>query len=447
MSNINWKGIIIQNDDNIYIPICNLGEGSYASVWSCYHKNSKEFYAIKIFKKSERISGTNEIDIYNKFESLKIRHVIKIFDHFVHDGHVCIVMELMIGSTYDILKYGINANSSTNYNFNNGFHIDFVIKTIYIILESLSDLHSRKIIHGDIKPENILLYGKTKGQKELLTLLTRKSLNKKIIGIINKVDTYRYDSADSSSSTENSSCHSEMSPMSDDPDLIVFTDDDGDIVDIDDDDFDTYCDDDAYSKQKFVDIDESYIKNPQIKLADMGSTVDLSTAKKLKNVQTKYYRSPEIIMGLEYNETCDIWALGCTMYELLTGDILFDPDDYNGVDSKRCILSMIYYRLGNFPIESIQMSPLKQVFFDSHSRLKTNIDDDPNTHIWLTLLEHLKCDTPSSREIGLLSKCDTIKKYLIVDLLFQMLNTDHKKRITSELALQHPLFNLYINKI
>ena len=418
----NWQGKIIQNKNDIYIPICKLGEGSYASVWSCYCKSRKEIMAIKIFHKSEHRSGVKEINIYDKIQDLKIRHIIDIFDHFVNDGHICIVIELMIGSLYDIITYGICDNIA----FHDGFQIDFVIKTIHIVLESLDDLHTHRIIHGDIKPENILLYGKTKQQMKLLTALSQISSNKKIINIICETDIYQYssDSSDQSdndsSSVDNLSVHSEESPASEDPELIILSDEDRDSND-----------DDNYEEKnkKYVDINDSYLKSPQIKLADLGSTVDLSSTKKLKTVQTKYYRAPEIILGLEYNETCDIWALGCTMYELLTGNILFNPDEY-GIDQKRCIISMVCSRIGNLPIETIKTSPLKQVFFTEKSFLKSYTIDDSLTNMWVELLDHLQCET--------------IKKYMIVDLLFQMLNPDHKKRITSKIALQHPLFKLFL---
>jgi serine/threonine protein kinase len=42
-------------------------------------------------------------------------------------------------------------------------------------------------------------------------------------------------------------------------------------------------------------------------------------------IQTREYRSPEVIMGGEYDESADMWSLGCMIFELVTGDFLFDP--------------------------------------------------------------------------------------------------------------------------
>lgn len=42
-------------------------------------------------------------------------------------------------------------------------------------------------------------------------------------------------------------------------------------------------------------------------------------------IQTREYRSPEVILGGDYDESADIWSLACMIFELVTGDYLFDP--------------------------------------------------------------------------------------------------------------------------
>ena len=39
-------------------------------------------------------------------------------------------------------------------------------------------------------------------------------------------------------------------------------------------------------------------------------------------VQARSYRAPEVILGLPYNQTVDIWSLGCIVAELLSGYVL-----------------------------------------------------------------------------------------------------------------------------
>lgn len=45
-------------------------------------------------------------------------------------------------------------------------------------------------------------------------------------------------------------------------------------------------------------------------------------------VATRWYRAPEIMLNwMHYNQTVDIWSVGCIMAELLTGRTLFPGSD------------------------------------------------------------------------------------------------------------------------
>lgn len=43
------------------------------------------------------------------------------------------------------------------------------------------------------------------------------------------------------------------------------------------------------------------------------------------DIQTRQYRSPEVIMGARYSTPVDIWSMACMTFEVATGDHLFDP--------------------------------------------------------------------------------------------------------------------------
>lgn len=43
------------------------------------------------------------------------------------------------------------------------------------------------------------------------------------------------------------------------------------------------------------------------------------------NIQTREYRAPEAILGIEYDASTDIWSTACIVFELLTNDYLFRP--------------------------------------------------------------------------------------------------------------------------
>ena len=72
--------------------------------------------------------------------------------------------------------------------------------------------------------------------------------------------------------------------------------------------------------QLFLDIDE----NIRIKICHFGNAC-YSNHHFSRNIQTRQYRAPEIILGINYNETVDIWSLACIVFEMITGDYLFEP--------------------------------------------------------------------------------------------------------------------------
>ena len=79
---------------------------------------------------------------------------------------------------------------------------------------------------------------------------------------------------------------------------------------------------------------------------------------------TKYYQAPEIVLMGDCKNKVDIWALGCTLYELLTGKILFDPkkDRYHTEDYNH--LKMIIELCGNFKKEYLMTTKFYREFFD-----------------------------------------------------------------------------------
>jgi serine/threonine protein kinase len=44
-------------------------------------------------------------------------------------------------------------------------------------------------------------------------------------------------------------------------------------------------------------------------------------------IQSRFYRSPEVILGLKYSHEIDMWSLGCILCELATGKPLFPGEN------------------------------------------------------------------------------------------------------------------------
>jgi len=68
-----------------------------------------------------------------------------------------------------------------------------------------------------------------------------------------------------------------------------------------------------------------------VKICDMGNgcwTYHHFTPE----IQTRQYRSPEVIIGADYNTSADVWSFACTIFEMVTGDFLFEPRKGNNYD-------------------------------------------------------------------------------------------------------------------
>ncbi|KAL5633129.1 hypothetical protein ACGC1H_003576 [Rhizoctonia solani] len=61
-----------------------------------------------------------------------------------------------------------------------------------------------------------------------------------------------------------------------------------------------------------------------IKIADLGNAARIGRHV-TDDIQTRQYRSPEVILRKRWGPAVDIFSLGCVVFELLTGDFLFEP--------------------------------------------------------------------------------------------------------------------------
>ncbi len=80
----------------------------------------------------------------------------------------------------------------------------------------------------------------------------------------------------------------------------------------------------------------------RVKLIDFGSSC-FSTDNLSSYIQSRFYRAPEVILGLRYDERIDIWSLGALLAELYMGRVLFECDTHP------VLLAKIVAALGPFP--------------------------------------------------------------------------------------------------
>ena len=61
----------------------------------------------------------------------------------------------------------------------------------------------------------------------------------------------------------------------------------------------------------------------RVKVVDFGSATSVSASSHTSYLQSRYYRAPEVIMGLPFDYAIDMWSLGCVAAELYLGWPLF----------------------------------------------------------------------------------------------------------------------------
>lgn len=99
------------------------------------------------------------------------------------------------------------------------------------------------------------------------------------------------------------------------------------------------------------------INKSGIKIIDFGSGC-FENEKIYTYIQSRFYRAPEIVLGIPYNAAIDMWSFGCILYELYVGYPLFP-----GEDEKDHMALMMEVK-GIPPRSVLARSSRRKVFFD-----------------------------------------------------------------------------------
>ncbi|CAJ2506355.1 Uu.00g004850.m01.CDS01 [Anthostomella pinea] len=144
------------------------------------------------------------------------------------------------------------------------------------------------------------------------------------------------------------------------------------------------------------------LESPIIKIIDFGSACD-ERQTVYTYIQSRFYRSPEVLLGLPYSSAIDMWSLGCIVVELFLGLPLFPgSSEYNQV-------SRIVEMLGNPPNWMIEVGKQAGDFFE-----KRQDEFGRKTY-------HLKSMEQYSRERG--TKEQPSKKYFQAATLPEIIKT------------------------
>lgn len=105
-----------------------------------------------------------------------------------------------------------------------------------------------------------------------------------------------------------------------------------------------------------------------VKIADLGNAC-WTSHHFTDEIQTRQYRSPEVLLGYHWGALADLWSFACLIFELLTGDYLFDPRDGKTYTKDDDHIAQIIELVGPFPRAMLKEGYYTRDFFNSRGEL------------------------------------------------------------------------------
>lgn len=178
----------------------------------------------------------------------------------------------------------------------------------------------------------------------------------------------------------------------------------------------------------------------RVKVIDFGSATPRSRSNATSYLQSRYYRAPEVILGLPYDEAIDMWSLGCVLGELFLGWPLFPgASEYDQ-------LSFICQTVGAPPEAMLRNVTKASRFFNRDPVHRSWVLKTPQQFEAVTGIASketrkfiFKSISDLAHGSDLVHQLDCVQ---FVSLLSAMLTVDPSARITPSHALQHPFITM-----
>lgn len=322
-----------------YVIECESGVGTFGKVFACRDRTTGAKVAIKVVRRVRKYteSAHVEADVLRRVNRADVKGnslCVRFYGSFEYRGHVCLVFEQLGSSLYEYSKalrhrpmplYCVQAFSEQ-------------------LLRAIAFMRDIRLVHTDLKPENVLL---------------------RVEGDFSKVHapTMRRDGKRS------------LAPLS-----------------------------------------------TEVRVIDFGGAT-FEDAHHSRIINTRQYRSPEVILGLSWSYPSDVWSAACIIMEMYRGELLFQTHDT--VEH----LALMEKLLGHIPSDLARRANREaREYFDSAGRLQ-----------WPELArsrssEHAVTRQRTLRE--LIHEDDDV----FLDLMSRMLTFDPARRITAADALRHTFF-------
>lgn len=182
----------------------------------------------------------------------------------------------------------------------------------------------------------------------------------------------------------------------------------------------------------------------KLKICDLGTASKARDAEITPYLVSRFYRAPEVILGMPFDYAIDMWSIGCTLFELYTGRILFAGSDNNQM------LRVIQECRGKFPKRVIKNSELAHNHFIGGDPEYVFVSQERDKITGNTTMKQMSfAKTTPGRDLKTrltantkhMSPTEVKELHTFVDLLEKCLQLDPAKRISPNDALRHPFIH------
>ncbi|XP_068275244.1 SRSF protein kinase 1 isoform X2 [Nyctibius grandis] len=163
----------------------------------------------------------------------------------------------------------------------------------------------------------------------------------------------------------------------------------------------------------------------KVKIADLGNACWVHKHF-TEDIQTRQYRSLEVLIGSGYNTPADIWSTACMAFELATGDYLFEPHSGEDYSRDEDHIALIIELLGKIPRKLVLAGKYSKEFFTKKGDLK-HITKLKPWGLFEVLVEKYEWAQDEAAAF--------------TDFLLPMLELIPEKRATAAECLRHPWLN------
>jgi hypothetical protein len=380
-----------------------LGFGTFSTVWLCWDLNRGRLVAVKVMNSEDDNAYNHEKAVLDHVKNFGLDDkVVTSLEWFFLDGsngrHICATFEVMGPSLFHRLNQCHDSQK----------HIPLHEVKILVseILQILHELHTRcNIIHGDLKPDNILQNCDTSYVNRLVQeamklpchekLLKRLKSSKSVLFISKKMEAFYQMKSKGTLDVEQLCVSNDVWWPPDD-------------------------------NRPITNSNRSSTVNNLVKISDLGGASFISVSNN-DPIQARAYRAFEVVMKMNYSSPVDIWSVGCIAFELATNEVLFDVDPLKDeiAESQQHLERMLQF-LGPVPDYMISSNfDLFQTFFNEKGRL------------------HHKKKVPY---VGMCRRLKKARQWQVgevehfCEFLLSMLTFDPRKRLTAFQCLKHDWF-------